>query len=375
MNIEITEDQKGLLRSALSDTYFAGWGEGYLESEAGLRDMEDHVVNRYQTCARHVVPWVRRQRPLEGLELLEIGCGTGSSTAAFAQAGMRVHGYDIEPQSIDAARRRCEILGLKSVEVHLVRPDDLLSAVRAAHEQVDVVLLYAVLEHQTVEERLATLRGCWELLRPGGLMVVYDTPNRLTFFDHHTAELPFFHMLPDRLALQYGTRSQRDAFRRAMQESASEAPAIANERLARWGRGVSYHEFEVALGSLEPLVISDGYAPEILSLLPTRPEEELLRFYFERSGLQVPIGFARACIDVILRKPDGVASPRPERPMPAPLLQVAEPPPPPTSPPELPPSARQDLRTLQEVTLRLARKGLGRMARRVQGVWNGRTVP
>lgn len=240
--------------------------------------------------------------------VIEIGCGTGSSTAAIAPHVGHIQAYDIAPASVAAAQRRLAILGLSGrADCCCVEPRSLLAtmtsqAPRASADgqqsrpRVDMVLIYAVLEHQTVPERLGTLRACWEVLRPGGVLVIADTPNRLTYWDAHTAELPFYHLLPDMVALPYAARSPRVGLRDSIAEV-----------LARWGRGVSYHEFELALGDLNELVVADGFAPEMMEWLGLTLEEEVLIDYWKRKPIPVPIGFARKTIDVILRKPEGDA--------------------------------------------------------------------
>ena len=62
------------------------------------------------------------------------------------------------------------------------------------------MLLIALLEHLTPVERINVLRATWSLLRPGGILVVYETPNRLTMRDWHTMEAELLDWLPDELA-------------------------------------------------------------------------------------------------------------------------------------------------------------------------------
>jgi S-adenosylmethionine-dependent methyltransferase len=83
--------------------------------------------------------------------------------------------------------------------------------------------------------------------------------------------------------------------------------------LARWGRGVSYHEFELALGPLDDLVVGDGFDPEPMSYYGVSLETRLLYTYAVRKGLKVPPGFLRETLDVILRKPGGAPLPRRKR--------------------------------------------------------------
>lgn len=304
---------------ALHETYFAGCTPEYLRSQEFARDLNDHVCVRFDLCRRHVIPWLGRVCELSGAAVVEIGCGTGSSTAALASRVAHIQAYDISPASVEAARRRLGIMGLTDrATCYCVEPQRLLAtmAAQAPRRSVggqpdrptaDIVLIYAVLEHQTVPERLETLSACWDLLRPGGMLVVADTPNRLTYWDAHTSELPFFHMLPDSVALPYASRSPRAGLRESIADVLPKGEARAAEVLARWGRGVSYHEFELALGDLTNLVVLDGFAPEMLEWLGLSVEEQLLIDYWKRKPIPVPIGFARKTIDVILRKPGGDA--------------------------------------------------------------------
>jgi S-adenosylmethionine-dependent methyltransferase len=288
----------------MREALFASFSPEFVDSEEGRAALEDVTWNRFDECRRVIVPWIEGVRSLAGLHVAEIGCGAGSSTAAIAERAKAVVGVDIDAVAVRAAQLRCDILGLSGVQLVCCAPQEVMPRLRAAFPSgADVVLLYAVLEHQTVEERLAGLRESWLLLRPGGLLVVTDTPNRLTYMDLHTSLLPFFHMLPAELAIAYADRSPRANFRTDPRFRPPTSPEVQSDALARWGRGVSYHEFEMALGDLAPLVVADGYHPLILSIKPEVQEEVLLRQFAHARGLTIPEGFWRQSLDLILRKP------------------------------------------------------------------------
>ena len=236
------------LGKALRESYFARCDPGYLDSQVGRDDLADHLHRRYEACVAHVVPWLARHVSLETAEIVEIGCGTGSSTAGFA-----------------------------------ARP----SRARLRHRRA---------------ERLESIRVARDLPREGGLLVVVETPNRLAFTDSHTSLLPFSHMLPDELALRYAHRSPRALFRDAIANALEHSTQQALDTLARWGRGVGYHEFELVLGPLGDLVVASGYEPEMLAMFPLQPEESLLQTWFLESGLDVPLAFTRRDLNFILRK-------------------------------------------------------------------------
>jgi 2-polyprenyl-3-methyl-5-hydroxy-6-metoxy-1,4-benzoquinol methylase len=308
----LTPQQVDDLSAALRETYFHGWDSSFLTSEQGKNDIADQVHRRYDHCSEKIVPWIERHLPMAGRTVVEIGCGAGSSTSGIAWYAGAVHAYDIDVQSVEAAKRRAQILGQENISFYALPPNELLEQARKNHpaQTVDVAVLYAVLEHQTVPERLETLKSCWDMLSPGGLLVIIETPNRLAFFDYHTALLPFFHMLPPELAVQYAAKSPRPTFPESMRQALAISEETAIEKLARWGRGVSYHEFELALGDLARLVVGDGYDPEILCIKSISVSERCLYTYWIQSGMTVPVGFVRQDLDLILRKPDPAGPPQ-----------------------------------------------------------------
>lgn len=95
--------------------------------------------------------------------------------------------------------------------------------------------------------------------------------------------------------------------------------ASANLLLARWGLGVSFHEFEAALGDLSPLVAADGFDPPLCEVMPLTLEERLLFTYWTARGVTAPIGFVRENLFAILRKPGGSRPAPIERGLSAPL--------------------------------------------------------
>ncbi len=298
------------LREALLRTYFRNRPAGFPASPADRRDLQEHLVQRFRESEEVVLPWVTSRVDLTDAVVLEIGCGTGSSTAAFARRSGYVHGFDIVERCVEAANERLRILGLPNARCHLSDPASLPGRIRKDYAHgVDLVLLYAVMEHQTVEERLETLETCWGVLRPGGHLVVTDSPNRLCYKHYHTSEVPFFDMLPERLAWRVIEESPREEFRTTMQASLRRSVDEAREKLARWGTGISHHEFEEVLGPLDDLIVGDGFDPPIASHKPLVLEEELLLTYLVMTDSPVPLGFARVSVDVILRKPDGGPGP------------------------------------------------------------------
>ncbi len=296
------------IEDVLLTTYFKEYESQYLQSEEGKRDIEANVSGRYKNAIEHVVPWVADHIALEGKKLAEIGCGTGSSTAAFAHFVDDIVGYDINEQAVAGARGRLAIMSLQNVALHVVKPDDLLTSLKNdLAGGVDIILLFAVLEHQTIQERHATISLCWELLNPDGLLVVTETPNLLTYTDLHTSLLPFLHLLPADLYQRYASHSERIRFQESLASSSGLSAKELEESISRWGRGVSYHDFELALGTkYAAYLVAQGFEELILSWFEVSFEEELLRQYFLLKELDVPLAFTREVLNLIFKKSEDV---------------------------------------------------------------------
>lgn len=286
----------------LRRTFFAGWDPAYLDSPAGREDIHAHLTRRLAEHMDVLVPWVQRVQPLQDASVLEIGCGTGSSTAAFAKMAARHTCIEILGASIEAARRRCELLGIDNVDFmqvpHTWATDEASVDAALGTARFDVVLLIALLEHLTPIERINVLRATWSLLQPGGILVVYETPNRLTMRDWHTMEAELLDWLPDELAVQY-MRRHGGPYNRETLDTATDPVTT----LYRLGRGVSFHEFELAIGLDSFEVVGDSSQLAMRTGLAEPAHEARLLESFERLVPRPHPAFAHPSLDLILRKP------------------------------------------------------------------------
>ena len=305
----LTDDVLARLRTALLEAYFKGSPVEKQDTEAARRDLNTILRRRFDICRKWFVPWLRRHGALDRMHVVDVDCFlTGSCTAAVALDAARVDVYGVAGPNLDAARRRFEIMGLENVGVHQHARERKVETIEQHHAPgtVDCVLLYESLHRFGYAERQRTLQMSWALVRPGGFLVVAGTPNRLTAFDTASG-LPFFHALPDELAVDYASRSPHEGFSKPLANARRGSMSNGLEVLFRWGRGVSYHEFELALGALEPLIVGDGFDPEPLSHLGVPIETRLLYTYVRRKGLTIPPAFLSATIEVIFRKPGGAS--------------------------------------------------------------------
>ena len=246
-HIKISSQQYKELEISISNNYHTGWRakENYSLSSY-QKDLEDHLYNRLELDRKYIIPWLDSVKKLDGASVLEIGCGTGSSTVALAEQGAIVYGIDIDEGAIKVAIDRCRIYGVDS-KLFVINSKYIDKYFNK--ENFDYILFFASLEHMTISERIESLTKAWEILKKDGILGIIETPNRLWFYDNHTSLLPFFHWLPDELAFRYSCFSKRENFSQRYKVLSDENM----ETFLRQGRGFSYHEIELAIGPIANL--------------------------------------------------------------------------------------------------------------------------
>jgi S-adenosylmethionine-dependent methyltransferase len=292
------------IAQSLKRNYFADQGktqESYLASTEGRDDFENHMQRRTDDDRYSVIPWLNSERSLRGARILEIGCGTGSSTVAFAEQGAEVTAVDIDEPAVRVARDRCEAYGLQASFSIL---NAMESAQRFSDQRFDFIIFYASLEHMTHQERLAAMKSTWDLLEKGSLWCVIEAPNRLWHTDVHTSLLPFFNWLPNDLAFEYSRFSPRESLRDRFREHGEKADLD----FLRLGRGVSYHEFDLAIRPSQGLDVRSSMLGflrrhSLLWRAKARIDGDLRYESFLASiGPPIHRGFFQARLDLIIKK-------------------------------------------------------------------------
>ncbi|NKB53789.1 MAG: bifunctional 2-polyprenyl-6-hydroxyphenol methylase/3-demethylubiquinol 3-O-methyltransferase UbiG [Rhizobiaceae bacterium] len=102
---------------------------------------------------------------LEGLRILDIGCGGGLLSEPVARMGADVVGADAGETNIEIARLHAQQSGV-TVDYRATTAEELA----ALGEKFDVVLNMEVVEHVADVDLFMT--ACADMVKPGGLMVV-----------------------------------------------------------------------------------------------------------------------------------------------------------------------------------------------------------
>jgi 2-polyprenyl-6-hydroxyphenyl methylase/3-demethylubiquinone-9 3-methyltransferase len=118
------------------------------------------------------------RRPLQGLSVIDVGCGGGLVTEPMARMGAQVTGLDAAEEAVAAARKHA--VGVCREIEYRVGAAETLAA--AGDDKFDVVLALEIVEH--VADLNAFLVACASLVKPGGLLVLSSinrTPEAYAF--------------------------------------------------------------------------------------------------------------------------------------------------------------------------------------------------
>lgn len=121
------------------------------------------------TCSKNLVDLgiIMALLPPPPARLLDLGCGTGWTSAFFARRGYRVTGQDIAPDMLQYAERNRARYEATDLDFVLSDYESLNFA-----EPFDCAVFYDSLHH-AVDERSA-LQSVFRALRPGGIVITHE---------------------------------------------------------------------------------------------------------------------------------------------------------------------------------------------------------
>ena len=101
---------------------------------------------------------------VQGLDVLDAGCGSGINAALLAEGGATVHGFDVTPEMVSLAQERCRSLPVEIRAGDLTRPLDWLS-----DQAFDLVLCSLALDY--IADLAPTFREFRRVTKPSGALV------------------------------------------------------------------------------------------------------------------------------------------------------------------------------------------------------------
>jgi ubiquinone/menaquinone biosynthesis C-methylase UbiE len=116
----------------------------------GTKEYFEEVRNRKYFVESHI-PKFADFPQWSGKKVLEIGCGLGTDTISFAQAGASVTAVDFSEASLSIARQRAEVYGLKTINFIQADAEELSKYVPV--QPYDLIYSFGVLHHTPNPER------------------------------------------------------------------------------------------------------------------------------------------------------------------------------------------------------------------------------
>jgi SAM-dependent methyltransferase len=175
--------------------------------------IREHLGGRVLAFRERLLPQLLFFTDLHDRDLLDFGCGTGSTTVALCERapGSRITAVDIEPELLRVARLRLQHHGMEArVVLQHIAPVQRRGDLPFASASFDVVLANGVLEHVVpLAVRPQVVLEMWRLLRPGGVLFISETPNALWPIDRHTTGLPLVPWLPSGVAARLAVAAGR----------------------------------------------------------------------------------------------------------------------------------------------------------------------
>ena len=119
-------------------------------AEVGTRQYFDEVEARKYFVEPHIPGFADFPR-WKGKRVLEIGCGLGTDGVNFARAGADYTAIELSSASLDLAKQRFDVFGLKG-RFHHGNSEELLSVVPV--EKYDLVYSFGVIHHTVHPEKV-----------------------------------------------------------------------------------------------------------------------------------------------------------------------------------------------------------------------------
>lgn len=148
------------------------------------------------------------ERADQPLDVLDLACGSGHQTLAWAERGFKVAGVDFDLDLLAAGRERLRRAAGDTRVARWTCGD--ATRLPYADASFDVVFNNSLLEH--VPAWQAVLAETARVLRPGGVFVMYTT-NRTCPVQQEVNHFPFYSWLPDpvqRRVLAWIMKHRRD---------------------------------------------------------------------------------------------------------------------------------------------------------------------
>lgn len=151
--------------SDINDTVKEFWDQRpcnirHSDKDVGTREYFDEVTKRKYFVESHIKSFADFES-YKDKDVLEVGCGIGTAAQSFIEHGARYTGIDVSPSSIELAKKRLDVYGLKG---HVFEGD--IQSLVIPDAKFDLVYSFGVLHH--ISDLESALKNIHTMLKPGG---------------------------------------------------------------------------------------------------------------------------------------------------------------------------------------------------------------
>lgn len=155
---------------------------------------EYYWTYQFTLADKYLIPYLGNHiQSFEGLKILDVGCGEGGTTAAFARMGAECYGTDIDEHRL---QKSSEIPQNKGIHFELLDIYDINSSDTISNTKFDLIVLRDVIEH--LPDTFEAISALKEILTEDGKIFLTFPPYNSVFGGHQQiiAPIPFIHLMP-----------------------------------------------------------------------------------------------------------------------------------------------------------------------------------
>ena len=149
------------------------WGNLWRDAPSRLKELKFSVEKAEKSLIWSSIRKSLGEVDIGSLSTIEIGAGSGTISAVFARHGAGVTVLDFSQEALDVNTALFESFGLKQQSLLA----DALNLPASLLGRFDVAMSFGLAEHFDGDQRTKVIKAHFDLVRPGGLVVI-TVPNR-----------------------------------------------------------------------------------------------------------------------------------------------------------------------------------------------------
>ncbi len=164
---------------------YSEWARNYPYVDDQCNKFLDMLSDSGHWAQKHAEIW-RLTGKIEGMRILDLGCGIGAHALDYAMAGNECWGIDLLPDMVGAGHKLAAELSL-SDHCHILQGDVTRITDYFDNGFFDYVIASDIIEHLSDQQVHRSLVGVERCLKPGGKIIVHTAPSKYYYLFRPTA--------------------------------------------------------------------------------------------------------------------------------------------------------------------------------------------